>query len=218
MGNYSSTQGFYKPDPDEFVDVESQWNDNVRTADERVRAMVEWQYTDVPMISGVLPRDKGYKWFKNATNSLFVCTDPVSGSIQQASDNGDTDPWSTELITSIDNGYQSHPTIPEAQLSYRLEPAEGSVTWRGLMVLNASMDQIPLNTNINVMTIATGIRPVRSKYFFVHMGVSTAGYSVVRIVFLDTGVVQINRMGVNQADPTERYISFNDICYPRNDA
>lgn len=179
--------------------------------------MVEWQYTDVPMISGVLPRDKGYKWFKNSTNSLWVCVDPNSGSIQQASDNGDTDPWSTQLITGFSGGYRSHPTIPEAELGYRLEPAEGSVTWRGLMVLNASMDQIPLNTNITVMTIGAGIRPSVTKYFIVHMGASTAGYSIVRVQFGTDGTVLINRMGVNMADPTERYISFNDIQYSRND-
>lgn len=214
MGTYTTTQEFYKPDGTEFVDVESQINYNFRRSDERVRALVEWQYTDVPTISGVLPRAVGYKWFKNSTNSLWVAPDPDLA-LAQHSLNGDTDAWSTASITGLLAGYQSE-DLENQRLSYRREPTDGLVSWRGSMKLN-NFDQIPLNTNIDVMTLAADIRPVRAKYFTVHMGIQSTNYSICRLLFMTDGTVQINRMGVNQTVSTERYISFNDIEYPTND-
>lgn len=216
MGEYTANQNFYKPDPDEFVDVDSQIAYNFRRADERVRAMVEYQYTDVPVISGVEPSDKGYKFFKASTNTVYVRrTEDLI--LSQASPNGDTDSFTTSGLSS-QNGYRSVDFATQ-QLSYRVEPTSGVCTWRGSVQLNDAADQIPLNTNTVVFTMpaagsASPTPIARSKYFLVHMGIATGGFSILRIFFGSNGNIEINRMGINQTDPTQRYISFNDIQYP----
>jgi hypothetical protein len=214
LGTYTATQDFYKPAPDEFVDVESQINYNLRRADEDVRAKVEWQYTELPVISGFAPRELGYKFYKASTNSLFVCAE-ADLTLQQHSPFCPTEAWTASGILSFPGGYQSE-DLDTKRLSYSKEGFDGIVQWRGSLKLN-NYDQIPLNTNIQVMTIDPAIAPARSKYFTVHMGIQAGNYSICRVLFLNTGSVEINRMGINQTDPTQRFVSFNDIQYPTND-
>lgn len=214
MGIYTPNQAFYKPEPTEFVDVDTQVNYNLRRADERVRAMIEWQYTEAAIISGNEPRDVGYKFFKAATNTFYICGDPSLDLVQHSS-NGDTDEWTTGGLAAV-GGYRSV-DFNENQLSYRVEPTDKQVSWRGNIMLNDTQDQIPVNTNIVVFTMPSFCTPARSKYFHVHMGIATAGYSIARILFKNTGEIEINRMGIAQTNVTERYVSFNDISYPTND-
>lgn len=214
MGTYTSTQGFYKPDPTEFVDVESQWNYNVRRSDERVRAIVEWQFADVPIIADAFPRDVGYKFYKNSTNTCYIVKDS-SLDLSQHSSNGDTDSWSNSGITFLGT-FASYDTNT-LQISYRKEPTDGYVTWRGSLQAN-NFENIVRNSNLDVMTLDASLRPARSKYFHVYMGNDSTGYAIARILFNSTGTVQINRMGVaSQSLVSERYINFNDISYPTND-
>lgn len=213
MGTYTASQGFYKPDPDEFVDVESQVNFNIRRADEKVRALVEWQYTEAPVISGSEPRDVGYKFFKASTNSLY--TQKTATDFSQADSNGVTETWNNVDYAFL-NSYQSV-NDDEMALSYTERYwGNGLVRWRGGIRLNAG-DEIPLNTSINVLQLS-GIRivPFTNKYFNCHMGDPTTGYSFVRILFGGDGVVSIVRQGSAMTLPAQRYISFNDISYSTN--
>lgn len=214
MGTYTPTQRFYKADPTEFVNVESQVNYNIRRADERVRSIVEWQYADTLAVADDFPKDIGYKFYNNATNTLFVVRDS-SLVLSQHSANGDTDPWSTVGITYLNLWADADPDT--LRLSYRKEPSDGVVTWRGSMQSN-NFENIAPNSNIDAISLDASIRPARSKYFTIHMGPDSSGYSIARILFNSTGTVQINRMGVNnQTNSADRYYSFHDISYPTND-
>lgn len=219
MGSYTPNQNFYKPDSDEFVDVDTQINYNLRRADERVRAMIEWQYTEAAIISGTEPRDVGYKFYKASTNSLYVA--PYSDlDLQQSSNLNSTLSWTTSGLSS-QGGYRSVDFATQ-QLSYRVEGFDGQCTWRGAIQLNDTADQIPVNTNIVVFTMpaagSTSPTPLsRAKYFYVHMGIAPGDFSCARVLFKTNGEIEINRMGIGQTDPAQRYISFNDISYPTRD-
>lgn len=225
MGDYTATQHFYKPDPEELVDVETQLNYNVERADHRVRALVEWLRTDVEVIENSEERETGFKFFKVHSNSLWVAQDN-SGDVHFPSSNNDVDSW-------IDLGSSSGATFVNSytddvfdtdddedlrrELCYRREFSDGMVYWRGLVNLTDDADQIPLNQNIIIVTgVPTEARPKRNKYFFTHMGV-TSQFSVARIMFKTNGEIEINRMGVNQSDPTQRFLSFNDCHYATNE-
>lgn len=218
MGQYSATQNFYKPSSEELVDVESQINYNLRRADERVRQLVEWQYipSSYQNVQDAYPeREIGMKYYKASTNCPQYTT-LSSGSLTLAQDsNSRVYSW-TQSGLSFLNNYTSENNA-EQRISYRLDPVTNTVHWRGGLVLKTSMDQIPLNTNIQVITLPTVIRPTRSKYAFVHMGIASSGYSVCRILFTSAGIVEINRMGIDQTDSSQRAVSFCDVSYPIGD-
>src|SRR5881227_976567 len=74
MGTYTPNCGFYKPDANEFVNVDSQLNNNWIIADEVVRRCVEWEYTNLqfPDISkSRTPRAKFYRPYSNSLVTYF---------------------------------------------------------------------------------------------------------------------------------------------------
>lgn len=218
MGSYSATQGFYEPGADEFVDVESQLNYNLRRADDRVRQLIEWQY--VPSNYKTIPdaypvREVGMKYYKAYSNCPQYTT-TTNGKLTLGQDsNSIVFSWSSSGI-SFQGGYQSENTA-EQLISYRRDLVTNTVHWRGGLKLNASADDIPLNTNITVMTIPSNVRPTRGKYFYVHMGFATGNFACCRVLFQPGGTVEINKMGIAQTDSTQRAVSFNDISYPIGD-
>lgn len=216
MGSYTATQKFYKPAGNEFVDVEAQVNNNWENADNRVRSLIEWQY--VPSNYLTIPdaypiREAGMKYYKASTNACQHVAS-TSGTLVMDS-NSSVLTWTGSSI-SFFGGYRSQDEATQ-RISYVRDSVGDYVRFRGALILNLTMDQIPRNQNITVMNLPTTIRPTRSKYFYVHMGIVTANYACCRILINTTGDVEINKMGADQSDPAQRYISFNDVRYPIGD-
>lgn len=213
MGEYSATQKFYKPGPDELVNVESHLNYNMRRADTRVKALVEFIPTDVSSIStSTLEAENGFKWYKRISNSFYIKT-PTSG-IAQYNANAQVPSWSTSGIT-FQGGYKSENEF-ESKISYSTEDGGSIVRWRGKLILG-DYQQIPRNTNIIVANIPASVTPYRSKYIHTQMGNAGGSFSVARLLFHSLGRIEICRMGSDQTDPQERYISFNSCFYTRDD-
>lgn len=217
MGTYTSTQGFYKPDPDEFVDVEAQINYNWRRADSRVKQLVEWQYipgTYLNVGDAYASREAGMKFYKASSNMVTFATNST-GTLAQDS-NSKVYSWSSSGV-SFYGGYQSE-NSDEQKFTYRIDTTDGMIHLRGGVKLNSGADQIPRNTNITIINLPFNARPSRNKYFYVHMGIVSSNFSCCRVlVMATTGDIEINRMGADQTDPTQRVVSFNDISYPVND-
>lgn len=216
MGSYTNNQNFYLIDPTELVNVESDLNYNLRRTDERVKALVEYQTTDVPSLA-TLPKDVGYKFHKRSTNSVFnYHTDISTGITTHYQDpNAAVDDWSTTGLV-FESGYASL-TEPYERISYSL--VNGWCRWRGRLMLNAQASEFPVQVITRFMNIPISCQPLTSKYFFVHGGNTTTDFQAYRIFIAAAGSADTRWEYIRYGGPTstsnaERYISFNDIWYP----
>lgn len=219
MGDYTNNQKFYLIDPTELVNVDSDVNYNLLRADERVKALVEYQGTDVPSIVGsTVPKEIGYKWYKRYSNSVYVHTtfNGVTATYQDV--NSVVDTWSTAGI-SFEPGYGSGSGLTD-RIGYKV--SNNIVTWRGFVVLNNQATELPANLTTDFMTIPTSLQPIRNKYCTVTGGNSTAGsFQLFRVLFPALGSadsrLEFIKYGGNSSSSSERYISLNEISYSIDD-
>lgn len=216
MGSYTNNQNFYLIDPTELVNVESDLNYNLRRADERVKALVEYQSTNEASLA-TLPKDIGYKYHKKSTNSIWNYHTSLSTGIttHYQDTNAAVDTWSTSGIV-YEASYASL-VEPYETISYSL--FNGWCRWRGRLMLNNQNSEFPMQTITRFMNIPVACQPVTAKYFFVHGGNTTADFQAYRIFVApaggaDTRWEYIRYGGTTSTSNAERYISFNDIWYP----
>lgn len=209
MGDYTPTQRFYTIDPSELVDVEQHLNYNFRRGDQRIRPLVEYQYTTIDAITASdLPKDVGFKWFKRSTNSIWNYQD---GALQQ-DPNSLTNTWSDTGYSFAAN-YSSLNSL-EAKVGWTVY--NGYVRWRGRVHFNAGA-AMPANTVTKFLVPPASIRPVRAKYFTVYGGNVTGDFQCFRIYIPDSAAPDSSfeyvKYGGNGSSSAENYISLHDIRY-----
>lgn len=214
MGDYTDTQKFYLINPTEFVNVEQDLNYNLRLADLRVRALVNYTKTDVQSISASdIVKDVGFKWWKRYSNSLWVYS---SGNIRQDV-NSVVPTWNTTGF-SFEAGYGS--INLEKDRTGWVKDSMGFVRWRGKIGLSNG-NALPANTTVRLMTVTDlTMLPSRGKYFFVGGGDDTASQTArIFITANNSGDPRIEyfKMGGNGSSAGERYLSLNEIWYPTDD-
>jgi hypothetical protein len=209
VGDYTATQGFYKPNPvGELVDVEQHLNFNLRRIDERVKPLLEYQITNETSItSSSLPKDTGFKWYKPYSNSLWTWR--ADGLIQQDV-NSFVDNW-TDATTFL-NSYTSYDTTK--RLSYSV--FNGFVRWRGKVKLSNDA-ALPTNTTTAFLTPPSATVPTKARYFTVWGGNATSDFQSFRIFIPSTGNMEFIKYGGNGATSSENYFCMDDVFYPIQD-
>lgn len=210
MGNYTTNQRFYQSNPTELVDVNQDLNYNLRRADERVKPLVEYQWTDVESISqSDVPKDIGFRYFKTYTNSIWNWQG--DGIFQDG--NGQIAIWQFASLT-FESGYKSR-DLEANRIAYAVH--DNFCTWRGILVKTDGSD-LDLNTSVNVLTPPDSVLPITSKYVMVYGGNSTGDFQCARIFIpardaADKRIEYCKYGGGGNGD-TEKYLSFSDVGYP----
>lgn len=197
MGNYTPTFKFYKPDPGEFVDVDVQLNANWDIADEVVKRLLEYEFTNVqyPDISNARSaRAKFYRQYSNSPVIYFK-----SGNFWYQDPVAYVAPFDP-MLTWFLEGYNYSPT--NYDVSARLVKNSGgstaTVEWSGAFwELGGTME---LNTNTTIIGsggIPAQYRPAVTKYFNVYAGNTGSDFSVARLLIGSDGGMQFKRYGVD---------------------
>ena len=210
MGTYTANQRFYQINPTELVDVNQDLNYNLRRADQRVKPLVEYQWTDVESVSqSDVPKDTGFRWYKTYTNSIWNWQD---NDIYQDG-NGQIAVWQVSGIT-FESGYGSRDdTI--FRIAYAIH--DNHCTWRGELAKLDGSD-LPANVSTDVFTPPDSTLPLTSKYITVYGGNATGDFQCGRIFIPAAGSadkrIEFCKYGGNGNSSTEKYLSFNDVAYP----
>lgn len=215
MGSYTENQRFYLIEPEELVSVDNDLNYNLQRADQRVRNLVEYMYTDEPSISGSdLPKEQGFKWYKSYTNSVWHGRGTGAGIFQCVANPVAT--WSFSGL-SFESGYESM-DLSINRTAYSV--FNGWVRLRGRVIRTGKLE-IPTESIINFLTLPDSVMPTRSKYFTVWGGNSTGDFQMFRL-FIPAVTdgdkrLEMIKYGGPSSGEDERYISLNDVYYPLND-
>lgn len=212
MGSFTSSLKLYKPDPTEFVDVNSQLNDNWAICDKQVRRLLEYELVtdNNPDVFQAIPRSRYYKLYSNSPMAYFpyyYYMDPgafVSTWIKASS--------------ALSGSYIEHPDYP---IGYRLikksiSPTITEVEWTGSAWLNGS--NLPLNTNTVFGILPSAAIPASTKYFTVNCGNASTSYSIARVIFsagaVGTADMEFKRYGDTAGtDSGENRIDLTGIKY-----
>lgn len=215
MGEYTDTQRFYLADPEELVSVENDLNYNLRRADERVRNLVEYQYTDEQSITvSSLTKEQGFKWYKSYSNSVWFGRGTGTQIWQSVAN--PVDEWKVTGL-SFESGYQSM----DSDINRTAYCITGNwVRLRGRVIRTGQLE-IPTESIINFLTLPDEAMPKRARYFTVWGGNATSDFQVFR-VFIPAVTdgdkrMEMMKYGGNATSEAERYISLNDIFYPLDD-
>lgn len=211
MGNYSPNQNFYLTDPDELVNVEQDLNYNMRLADARVRPLVEYQWTDEPVIGqSDLPKDTGFKWYKSYTNSVWVYREDT-GVTQDT--NSQIDTWSTGLTWAAGYGPANN-NVDNVAITMQ----NGMVRLRGQVVLNGGASDLPLNVSTNVFEIPVQFKPVDPCYITLYGGNASSGDFQTFRFFVPGAAAgsqfcQFIKYGGTGSSASERFLSLNGVYF-----
>lgn len=216
MSGYTDNQGFYQIGGSELVSVENNLNYNLRRADERVKALVEYQVTDVPSILNAgIPVDIGYKFYKTYTNAIWnYRRNSVTGSLGVFQDgNAAVDSW-TFNVGTFEPGWGSQ-DFGDNRIGYSI--FNGFVRWRGRLALTNG-GEIAANTTFNFLTAPAETRPERARYAFCYGGESISSYQTARVLIAAAGAADLRmefvKYGGNSLSPSDRYINLNGLQYP----
>lgn len=215
MGTKTANFGLYKPDNNEFVNVDLDLNNNLDICDDNWKREFEYKYYNDPVnpdpVDGpnetMTPGDKYYS--ANTGAIIFVAQDhdtweDVNGSIGT---------WS-DFAPNLNGTYAGFGAIGTKDYPYFKYYDNGtgrSVKLSGKIAL-ASGAELPLNTSTNVGTAVPAIQPVVDKVFLCYAG-NSASYSVARLVIAASGTISFTRTGANVVDASQRWISLDGIRY-----
>lgn len=214
MGNYTPQLKLYKPDPTEFVDVETQLNANWDIADNAVKHLLEYEYTtaQTPNIVGSLNWSKFYKAYSNSVQAFYR---PGQFFYQ--------DPGAYVNSWDVANSWWNSPYVEDPEYPMFVRVIESPtftttkmVEWCGALWTGGS--NLPLNTDVTLCPATTGLpakyRPTTAKYFMVNAGNANTNYSIARIAIFTDGAIQYKRYGDSAAASTsESRIEFTGIRY-----
>ena len=212
MGTYTTRLKLYKPASTEFVDVETQLNNNWDMCDAAVRRLLEYQYSSLqfPVTDDFDLLQQ--RFYKNYSNSLVNYSKATNTWIQDTK--AFVGPW-VNASSLFQNGTET--SNPSDVVHYRIIKNPGGTTteveWTGSFW--AGGGDMDLNSNIlSVMTLPGSVIPTVSKYFDCHAGSCSVDYSFARVVFLSTGTVEYKRYGSNtQVNSGEKRIDLTGIKY-----
>jgi hypothetical protein len=211
MGIYTPNLNLYKPAASEFVDVETQLNRNWDIADDAVKKLFEYKYSNdtIPDTSNSVIRQRFYKTYSNSLVNYFQLSSTwIQDSVAFVSS------WVNASSLFQNGTEESNPNDP---VFYRIIKKSGGTTteieWTGSFW--AGGGNMDLNSNIlNVMTLPASVTPTVSKYFDCYAGNCSSDYSFARVVFLSAGTVEYKRYGSNtQTADTEKRIDLTGIKY-----
>jgi len=211
MGEYTPNQKFYLIDGSELINVDQDLNYNLSRAETHARPLIEYQMTDEPTIGGsTLPKDVGFKWYKEYTNSIWHYRD--DGGIYQDV-NAWVDPWNADI--TFYNGYSSM-NLNADRIAY--SSFNGFVHLRGKLVLNGGADNLPANTTTKFMTIPDSLLPIDARYFTIWGGNASGGdFQCARVYIPAQGAadkrLEFCKYGGVATQATEKYLSLNDVYY-----
>jgi len=191
VGTYTTNLRLYKPDPNEFVDVQNQLNRNWNITDAAFKRLLEYEYSTLqtPNIVDSVDRARFYKSYSNSTVTYF-----------QSSNTFYQDPgayvssW-VDMSPYLTNSYVAHPSY-----GFHVRTVESTFTstkeieWSGAFWLGGS--NLPVNTTVNFTSgVPSAFRPVTAKYFQVYGGNTSSDFSVARVAVFTDGVMQFTRYG-----------------------
>lgn len=224
MGSYTNNFKFYKPNPSEAVDVNSQLNKNLDIVDFHAKGLMDYELfnTQVSRIpTDVLSaRKPGHKFYKPYSNSIYAeDTNPLLAPIQDAS--AFVSPWvdvnNANYIKTTSGAWAPYPSQPPA---YRVITNQFTtateIEWTGRLWLGGATLVIQFNYT-PVMIIPPEAIPTVAKYFNVPAGNTTTGYSEVRVLINPSGNVDFFKLG--QAVPstsTENYVDLGAVRYNKD--
>ena len=210
MGTYTGTLKFYKPDPTEFVDVETQLNRNWDITDKAFKRLLEYEYTTLqtPDIVDSVDRARFYKSYSNSAMAYFR----PSNIFYQ-------DPGAYVASWSSMSQYLTNSYVPHPDFGLHVRTVESSFTstkeieWTGAVWLGGS--NLPVNTTVSFASgIPSVYRPVTAKYFMVYGGNTASDFSVARIAIFTDGVMQFTRYGAAAgATSDDNKIEFTGIKF-----
>lgn len=178
MGTYTAELKLYKPDPNEFVDVETQLNRNWDIADKSVRRLMEYEYSNLSVPDAGSTPDNS-RFYKSYSNS-FMALDRTNNVYFQDT-TAFVSEWKKALVNNTDQFEASG--FP---LYYRVIKKNGGTTteieWTG--AFDELGTPMQLNTNVvQVMILPAETIPQVTKYFTVNAGNATNSYSIARLAF-----------------------------------
>lgn len=219
MGTYSTNFKLYKPDSSEGVNVDQQLNGNLDIADFNAKGLLEYEkYTSqvIGIDSATLgTRKAGHRFYKTATNSLWVSTGPAGVPSQDVNANVDTWHDASNLISTTSGTWQQYTGQP---CGYRTTTQNGNTTvewngrlWLGGTALTAKNNYAPV---LDLSVAFHNVTPVVNKYFFVYGGNTTSGYATCRIIFVTTSTMEVYKMGTGTAtSSSENYVDLGGVSY-----
>src|SRR5688572_16892397 len=177
MGSLTTTFEFYKPDPEEAVDPETQLNRFLREVDKLAKHMLEYGITDVESISDdpAIEKRDGYRWFKFFSNSFWYY---LNGDTHQDA-YAHVDNW-VSLVPYLHADYEA---VEDQPPLYSIESSTGATTIVHMQgaVVRSDGASIVTNTTFNLFTaMPSDIRPTVNKYFMLEAGNTVAQYSIAR--------------------------------------
>lgn len=213
MGSYTTNLKLYKPAANEVVDVEQHFNYNWDLCDKNFRRLLEYEYvtTPTPDVVNAVNRSRFYKTYSNSVmayfnqgGSNFFWQDPSAF----------VSPWKS-IEDFIIGGWFSLDDYP---VRYRVIKKPGSSTaeveWTGAAW--SLGDPSTIGSAIQIVPAGvtpTECRPAASKYFMTNAGDTATNYSVARIFFGSSGLINFRRHGVDTAFGGQSRIEFTGIKY-----
>lgn len=212
MGDYTTVQKFYRPAATDLVTVETDVKYNWDRLDDRTKPLVEWEPSDETQLTGNVPLEQNFKYYKRSSASKWVSN--FNGTVQQVMQDTDAYVPNWSLITP-EPGWTV--AANSRLMACQTFVDEDSVHWRGLVIFNVG--DLPIKTNTLVCTnVPTQFRPLGSdREFQVATGDTQVGTNIATIMlrFTTAGEVRMYKYGVGTQLPSDRYIAFNGISYPR---
>lgn len=209
MGSYTNVLKLYKPEPIEFVDVETQLNNNLNIIDEAAKYLLEYKYTDTISINSNpdLIKKTGYKYFKSYSNSHWY----YNGNETVQDNRAHVDTW-VSAAPYFAAGWRSVSGFP---LHYCVVNSEGTIKeihWMGRI---EKTDGSAITKNI-ATTVLTGLPaevvPSKTRFSLNYSGDTASNFSMTRTGFLIGGTCSIFTMG-DDPPSGQRYIDFGSVKY-----
>jgi hypothetical protein len=218
MGTYTNIFRYYRPNPDELVDVEAHLNFNYRRADIPVASILKYQRSNVNSLVTSFPElvNSGYKFYKIRSNSIWhFRPGETTGPFQDA--NAFNDVWSTSGISFRSGFRERASSISNTRVSYRLEAGgTQTVEFRGI-VERVGQEAWTLNSRTIVLDIPASITPQVVKHAFCTGGNAGGGFFMARADVGTDGTLRLTPFG-NTGSANNRFIDLASIRYNRLEA
>jgi hypothetical protein len=217
MGSYTDPEKFYLIDPNELVSVDSDINYNLLRADTRLKALAEYQVTDVTSISNSeILLERGFKYYKTYSNSIWnyhALPDNSENLFQDP--NSPVESWRVDFGSFV-SGYGSQDQGTN-KIAYSI--MDGWVHFRGHLVFNNGTSELPANSGYNFINLSENLIPEANRFFMLSGGRAIPGgiqiFRVVAAGSSDGGSkLSFTKYGNNAIDAANRYLSLNGLRYP----
>lgn len=212
MGEYTPVQKFYKPAETDLVTVETDVDYNWRRLDKRTKPLVEWEPSDQTTLTGNVPLEQNFKYYKLSSASKWVSTFNGTNQAVTQDNNAYVPSWS--LVTP-DAGWETGPI--QRLMACQTFGSEDMIHWRG--IIRFTVGELPIKTSTLIASaIPTQFRPLGTdREFQACTGEpqTTTNVATVMLRFTTAGEIRMFKYGVGTMTTPNRFISFAGISYNR---